>query len=63
MCKDNVSAAAPSHVERLTGADRPHLMPVFSLKSGIKYSNRPESFVDVVEATTIDFFLRQRMPG
>jgi hypothetical protein len=31
------------------------VMPVFSLKNGIKYSNRPESFVDVVEATTIDF--------
>src|SRR5262245_33924597 len=30
-------------------------MPVFSVKRGNKYSNRPESFVEVVEATTIDF--------
>ena len=28
--------------------------PVFFLKSGSRYSNRPESCVDVVEATTID---------
>jgi len=29
-------------------------MPVFSLKIGSKYPNRPESCVDLVEATTID---------
>ena len=31
------------------------VMPVFMLKSGNKWSNRPVSFVEVVEATTIDF--------
>src|SRR5262249_33508024 len=29
-------------------------MPVFSVKSGSKWSNKPESFAEVVEATTID---------
>jgi hypothetical protein len=29
-------------------------MPVFALKSGRMCPNRPESSVDVVEATTID---------
>src|SRR4029450_3683315 len=30
-------------------------MPVFSVKIGSRRLNKPESFVEVVEATTIDF--------
>ena len=30
-------------------------LPVFCLKIGSRYSNRPESCVDVVDATTMDF--------
>jgi hypothetical protein len=36
--------------------------PVFPVNSGSKCPNRPESCVEVVEATTIDFSLRYRMP-
>jgi hypothetical protein len=32
------------------------------VNSGSKCPNRPESCVEVVEATTIDFSLRYRMP-
>ena len=35
-------------------------MPVFCLNSGSRYSNRPESCVEVVEATTIDLSCAKR---
>src|SRR5262249_2594163 len=38
-------------------------MPAFSVKSGSKCSNRPESFAEVPEATTIDFSCANACPG
>ena len=52
----DVSVAAPAGVERLPGAYATTftVMPVFFLNSGSRYSKRPESCVDLVEATMID---------
>jgi hypothetical protein len=47
MCKDNVSVAAPSHVERLTGADRPH----FHCDAGLQFEERHQ----ILEQARIDF--------
>jgi hypothetical protein len=57
MHEHNIGVVAPSNIERLTGARRyyVHEMPVVWVKSGSRCPNKPESFVEVVEATTIDF--------
>ena len=64
MDKHNISVAAPAMSERLTvpTASTFTAMPVFIVKSGNKWSNRPVSFVEVVETTTINFS-RQRVPS
>jgi hypothetical protein len=52
----HIGIAAPRRIKRLVPCAKTFtVIPVFCLKIGSRYSNRPESCTDVVDATTMDF--------